>query len=239
MLYDNWHVDIWLILAIALAPGLFWLWYFYKKDVYEPEPLSLLAKLFFLGMVSTVLALIFEDITSRFITGILFFALAVPIIEESVKFFMVLQFAYKNREFDEPMDGIVYATATALGFATLENVIYLFNQASLSSLFTTGIFRAILTVPAHALFSIFWGYGLGIAKFRPPGKRAMIIIGGLILGIAVHAIFNFLLDQSYPGFAILILIVIPLVWWVTERKIRAALLGAYSPEKSGKEVGKS
>jgi RsiW-degrading membrane proteinase PrsW (M82 family) len=225
-------VDLWLILVIAFAPGLFWLWYFYKKDVYEPEPLSLIAKMFFLGMVSTVLALVLEILTGEFITGILFFALAVPIIEESVKFFMVHQYAYKNREFDEPMDGIVYATATALGFATLENVIYIFGQSSLSSLMVTGIFRAILTVPAHALFSVFWGYGLGIAKFRPPGKRSTLIIGSLMLGIAVHAIFNFLLDQSYAGFAILILVVIPLVWWVAEGKIRAALLGADSPEKS-------
>ena len=65
------------------------------------------------------------------------------------------------------MDGIVYATATALGFATLENVLYALPLESLSSLVVSGTFRAILSVPAHALFAVFWGFALGIAKFRP------------------------------------------------------------------------
>jgi len=224
-------VDYWLILPIALAPGLFWLWYFYKRDVYEPEPLSLLTKLFFLGMVATALVWLLETLASHVIEGLLFFVLAVPVIEESVKFIVVGLFAYRDREFDEPMDGIVYATATALGFATLENVIYILDQPSISSVLITGTARAIMTVPGHALFGIFWGYGLGIAKFRPPGKRASIIIGGLLLGIAVHGIFNFLLDKSYLGFAILILIIIPLVWWITDRRIRAALIRQESTEK--------
>jgi protease PrsW len=224
-------VDFWLILPVALAPGLFWLWYFYKRDAYEPEPLSLLAKLFFLGMAATALAWLLETLASQVIGGIVFFILAVPVIEESVKFIMVGQFAYRDREFDEPMDGIIYATATALGFATLENVIYILDQPSLSSVLATGAARAILTVPGHALFSIFWGYGLGIAKFSPPGKRTTVILGSLLLGIAIHGIFNFLLEQSYPGFAILILVIIPLVWWVTEGKIRAALLATGSQKK--------
>lgn len=224
-------MDYWLILPIALAPGLFWLWYFYKRDVYEPEPLSLLTKLFFLGMAATVLAWLLETLASQVVGELVFFILTVPVIEESVKFFMVYQFAYKNREFDEPMDGIVYATAAALGFATLENALYILDLSSLSSILITGIFRAVLTVPGHALFGIFWGYGLGIAKFRPPGKRGAIIIGSLLLGIAVHGTFNFLLDQSYPGFAILILVIIPLIWWITEKKIRVALLATDSAGK--------
>jgi RsiW-degrading membrane proteinase PrsW (M82 family) len=217
-------VDVWFILVIALAPGLFWLWYFYKQDVYEPEPLSLLVKMFFLGLVATVIAFTLEDLIGLFVSGILFAALAAPVVEESAKFFMVREFVYKKREFDEPMDGIVYATATALGFATLENVLYLLDQPYLSSLVVTGTIRAILSVPGHALFGVFWGYSLGIAKFRPPGKRSAIILGGLILGIAVHGLFNFLLEESYLGFAILILVIIPCIWWFAEEDIRAALL---------------
>ncbi len=222
-------MDLWLILLIAFAPGLFWLWYFYKRDEYEPEPLRLIALLFFLGLVAALIAGYLELAAVQVMTGILFFIIAVPVIEESVKFLIVLLFAYHNREFDEPMDGIVYATVTALGFATLENAQYLLDLSSPSSIMMTGAVRGILTVPAHALFGIFWGYSLGIAKFRPPGKRAPLIIIGLVLGIAVHALFNFLMEQSYIGFAVLLLVILPLVWWGTEKKIRAALLAADHP----------
>ena len=222
-------MDIWLILLIATAPGLFWLWYFYKRDEYDPEPLHLMALLFFLGIAAALIAGVLELGAGQAVTGMVFFIIAVPVIEESVKFLMMLLFAYRNREFDEPMDGIVYATATALGFATLENAQYLLDLASPSSVLVTGAVRGILTVPAHALFGICWGYALGIAKFSPKEKRVPIIIGGLVLGIAVHALFNFLMEQSYPGFAVLMLVILPLVWWGTEKKIRAALL---APESS-------
>jgi RsiW-degrading membrane proteinase PrsW (M82 family) len=220
-------VEIWLILVIGLAPGLFWLWYFYHKDRYEPEPLSLVAKMFFLGMVAAPVAFLFEDRAGLFVSGVIFIAVIGPVIEESVKFLMVTLFVYNDREFDEPMDGIVYATATALGFATLENVFYILNQPLLSSILITGTFRAIISVPGHALFSVFWGYGLGIAKFLPPGRRASVIAGSLVLGIGVHGVFNLLLEQSYWGLAILILILVPLVWWIAEKEIRAALLSEH------------
>jgi RsiW-degrading membrane proteinase PrsW (M82 family) len=220
-------VDLWLILTIGLAPGLFWLWYFYSRDKYEPEPLSLIAKMFFLGMVAAVIAFFLENMLISFVTGILFVALVVPVVEEVLKFSMVALFMYRDQEFDEPMDGIVYATATALGFATLENIVYVLDIQTLSSLFVTGSLRAILSVPAHALFAVFWGYSLGIAKFMPAGgRRTTVIFGGLVLAIVTHGIFNLLLEQSYTGLAVLLLLLLPIVWWVAEKRIRAALLGA-------------
>jgi RsiW-degrading membrane proteinase PrsW (M82 family) len=220
-------VDTWLILAIGLAPGLFWLWFFYSQDVYEPEPLSLVAKMFFLGMVAAVIALFCENLVSALISGVLFVTLAVPAIEETIKFGMVIFFVYNDREFDEPMDGIVYATATALGFATLENVLYIIDLQTIPSLFITGTVRAVLSVPGHALFAVFWGYALGIAKFRPPGKKSTVVAAGLILAIGVHGVFNYFLEQSYTGLALLLLILLPVVWWIAEKRIRAALLSDY------------
>jgi protease PrsW len=228
-------VDLWLILTVGLAPGLFWLWYFYSRDKYEPEPLSLIARMFFLGMVAAIIAYFLENLLISFVTGILFVALVVPVVEELLKFSMVALFVYRDREFDEPVDGIVYATATALGFATLENIIYVLDIQTLSSLFVTGSLRAILSVPSHALFAVIWGYCLGIAKFMPEGSRkGTVIAGGLVLAIGVHAAFNFMLEQSYTGLAVLLLLALPLVWWVAEKRIRAALLGpgSHGSEKS-------
>ncbi|MDP3564709.1 MAG: PrsW family glutamic-type intramembrane protease [Methanoregula sp.] len=222
-------MDIWLILLIGLAPGLFWLWYFYRRDIYEPEPLSLVVKMFFLGMLAAGIAYLCENYVSTLMSGVLFVAVAVPLIEESAKFGMVVFFVYNDREFDEPMDGIVYATATALGFATIENLVYLLYLESLSSLFVTGTIRAILSVPGHALFAVFWGYGLGIAKFRPPGKRLRVILAGFLLAIGVHGLFNYFLEQSYTGLAVLLLLLLPCIWWVAEKRIRAALLTDHEP----------
>jgi RsiW-degrading membrane proteinase PrsW (M82 family) len=224
-------VDSWLIFIIALAPGIFWLWFFYRQDCYEPEPLSLVAKMYFLGMVAAGVALFLENILVPFIPGLLFSTLAVPVTEELAKFSMVVLFVYRDAEFDEPMDGIVYATATALGFATLENFLYVLPVQTLPSLFINGTFRAVLSVPGHALFAVFWGFALGIAKFRPPGKKAGIVIAGLALAIAVHGFFNLLLDQSYSGLAVLLLLILPCIWWIAEKHIRTALLSdcGYAP----------
>ena len=223
-------MDIWLILVIGLAPGLFWLWYFYNQDKYEPEPLTLIAKMFFLGIVAAIIAFFLENLLISLVTGVLFAALVVPAIEELLKFSMVALFVYRDQEFDEPMDGIVYATATALGFATLENIVYVLDIQSLSSLFITGSLRAILSVPGHALFGVFWGYSLGIAKFMPDGSRKRtVIIGGLLLAIGVHGVFNLLLEQSYTGLAVLLLLLLPIVWWVAEKRIREALLADHEP----------
>lgn len=220
-------MDLWLILTVGLAPGLFWLWYFYSRDKYEPEPLSLIAKMFFLGMVAAVIAFFLENLLISFVTGILFVALVVPVVEEFLKFSMVALFVYRDREFDEPMDGIVYATATALGFATLENIVYVLDIQTLSSLFVTGSLRAILSVPGHALFAVIWGYGLGIAKFMPEGSRkGTVMVGGLVLAIGVHGVFNFMLEQQYTGLAVALLILLPVIWWFVDKRIQAALLGS-------------
>jgi RsiW-degrading membrane proteinase PrsW (M82 family) len=220
-------VDLWLLFLVGLAPGLFWLWYFYSRDKYEPEPLALVVKMFLLGVVAAALAYLVENQIIGYLPGLLFVALAVPVIEEVLKFSMVALFVYRDQEFDEPMDGIVYATATALGFATLENLIYIMDLPTLSSLFVTGSLRAILSVPAHALFAVIWGYSLGIAKFMPDGSRkGPVIAGGLLLAIGVHAVFNFMLEQQYTGLAVLLLLALPVVWWVVDKRIQAALLGS-------------
>jgi RsiW-degrading membrane proteinase PrsW (M82 family) len=227
-------VDLWLLLAVALAPGLFWLWYFYRRDTYEPEPLSLVVKMFLLGVVAAALAYLIENQVVAYLPAIVFVALAVPLIEELLKFSMVGLFVYRDHEFDEPMDGIVYATATALGFATLENIIYVIDLPTLSTLFVTGSLRAILSVPAHALFAVIWGYALGVAKFMPEKRRKVpVIIGGLLLAIGVHAVFNFLLEQQYTGLALLLLLALPVVWWFADRRIQAALLGSrFRPDEN-------
>jgi RsiW-degrading membrane proteinase PrsW (M82 family) len=207
--------------ALAYAPGVFWLWYFFKKDL-EPEPLHLVRNCFLLGMLSVVPAGLLEGylpMSKGFQTVI-----AAPIIEESCKFLTVYFTIYGSAEFDEPMDGVIYSVAVALGFASLENVFYLYRayQHSDGSLTMVTLIRAVFSVPGHALFAVMWGYPLGIAKFSDSRSNNLLVTGGLILGMMFHAVFNglTLLGPLWPA-GMLILVVI--MWQMTHKRIEAAL----------------
>lgn len=230
---------------LAVAPGLFWMFYFYHKDRCKPEPLSMIMLLFILGILVTIPAALIENVfsfvlleTSFFgifllypadlLTNAVEFALVVvgaPVIEESFKFLGVERTVYRSTVFDEPIDGIIYGAAVALGFATLENVLYVFSalMISIPVAVGTGIVRAVLSVPGHALFAIMWGYALGHAKFMPQSqKRTGVIFGGLLLAMFFHGVFNFLVLTSI-GTALLIFLVVPLLWWLAGKRIDSAL----------------
>ncbi len=222
-------------------PGIFWLWYFYNKDKQAPEPKRLIVRTFFLGMLSTVPAGFFASFFSG--TGAFSSVVAAPIIEEYVKYFVVARWAYSHAEFDEPMDGIVYAAAAALGFASLENVGYLFvsyldpeNAGDPSSaVLTVFALRALLSVPGHVLDSSMWGYALGMAKFSDKETGRKMIRNGLLLAMLLHGTFNFLatIGTLVSGGALVIFYLG--CWWLIRRRIASALVnspgldGAVSP----------
>ncbi|HOI57622.1 MULTISPECIES: PrsW family intramembrane metalloprotease [unclassified Methanoculleus] len=217
------------ILALALGPGVFWAWYFYRRDKLNPEPAALIVKLFLLGVLVTFPVAFVEGFFGLFIASSLAMgAVVAPIVEEYGKFWVVRRFAYPNTEFDEPMDGIVYAAAAALGLASLENVLYVFAAyvTSPELALSTIVVRAIFSVPGHALFSGVWGYALGRAKFAPAEERSGIVLRGLALGMVLHGIFNFLLFSSEIvayAIAVFILVLTPGLWILANRNIRQAL----------------
>jgi RsiW-degrading membrane proteinase PrsW (M82 family) len=208
---------------LAFAPGIFWLWYFYKKDKAEPEPLAEIRRCFFLGMVVALPASIINDLAHVVSTGLFLFVSA-PIVEESFKFLVVRKTIYEKREFDQPMDGVVYGVAVALGFASVENLYYLGKTYSEGyELFATVVvLRAFLSVPAHALWACIWGFALGLAKFSEPSKRRGIIAKGLVLAMVLHSTFN-VIAMTGPLFALGMLILTPVLWKIANKRIRDAL----------------
>ena len=241
------------IVALGLAPGIFWLWYFYRKDKLEPEPKHLIIKTFFLGMVSAFPAYFLE---SPF-KGLLLTVIAAPIIEEYLKYFVVRRTIFNHAEFDEPMDGIVYAAAAALGFASAENALYLLTASAAPQSFqitmgstsasgavwTVFVLRALLSVPGHVLFSSAWGYALGRAKFSEEGSRRKLIVKGLSLAMLMHGLFNFLASTG-PVFSLGMLVFLFVAWRMVHRRIAAALADSphgSSPsgaDRSGADEGK-
>lgn len=94
------------VIVLGFAPGIFWIWYFYRQDKWEPEPKKLITKVFLYGIV-IALPVLFLEMPFLF-SELLLAVVAAPIIEELFKFFTVRYSVYKNREFSEPLDGIIY-----------------------------------------------------------------------------------------------------------------------------------
>ncbi len=226
-------MDYYWLFALGFAPGIFWLWYFYKKDELEPEPKSYVIRMFFYGMLIVIPSAGLEMLLP--ISPWLLLILGAPVIEELGKFFVVRLTIYKNAEFDEPMDGIIYAAAVALGFASLENfgfilVHYLGEIAAdefiyFGGTFRLSIIRAFLAVPGHVLFSAMWGFALGITKFMDETSRGQKYVqAGLLLSILLHGLFNSLC--LIPFGALILLVFMYIVAKMLKRRILTALVNS-------------
>ncbi|MGZ4906413.1 MAG: PrsW family intramembrane metalloprotease [Halobacteriota archaeon] len=148
-----------------------------------------------------------------------------PVVEELCKFAVVRLRVYNRAEFNEPVDGIVYAAAAALGFATVENIFFLggtFFDVGVLVFIVTFVVRALISVPSHAIFSSTWGYALGLAKCTPKVQKGHIVVTGVLLAILLHGIFNFLALTGIL-FAFDMLIFVPLGWILVNSRIMRAL----------------
>jgi RsiW-degrading membrane proteinase PrsW (M82 family) len=184
-----------MIILISVAPCVFWLWIIYKKDKYAPEPLSLIIRTFFIGAgmaipVAVVEYLIFPGGSkgNLSLVGAAYQAFIVAGVTEEVGKFLVVRLTmYKSVHFEEPADGLVYAAAAALGFAALENVVYLISFG-----WQTILIRGLVSNLAHVLFSGFWGYPLALTKLGILKNKGWVWLG-LFTAIVAHGIFDFLL----------------------------------------------
>ncbi len=144
---------------------------------------------------------------------------------------MVYLFVFRRPVFDEPIDGIVYAVTAALGFAALENFVYLFAAYSetLALPLELSVLRALLSVPGHALMSSMWGYSLGQTLVTPHPLAMRLVFNGLLLAILLHSAFNFLVGAGAIGATVLILVLVPAMWVIATRHITTALRESAPP----------
>jgi RsiW-degrading membrane proteinase PrsW (M82 family) len=187
-------------LALVLVPALIWLAYFYLLDRYEPEPTHYVLSTFLLGaLVAAPLAnLLINDLFSaeRWIALAPFSPqhvaasfLVVGTAQELAKYLVVRYTVYLSDEFDEPADGIVYATAAGIGFATHVN----FQYVASGVLLEIGALNVTITTLAHACFSGVVGYSLGRAKFASRSQTRTLAVG-LCAAIALNGVFYLLQD---------------------------------------------
>lgn len=199
------------IIIAAIAPGIALLTFFYLKDRYEPEPLKIVLRMFFIGAIICFPVMIIQYGLRTEISDQLFFSsyISAGLLEEFFKWFIIYFFIYNHAEFDEPYDGIVYAVATSLGFATLENLLYLFTEG-----LSVAFIRALVPVSGHALFGVVMGYYLGRAKFISDRKQQTLnIIYSISIPVLIHGSYDVLVISSRMYWLWTVIPFMIWLWW--------------------------
>lgn len=212
------------LFIIAITPVISIAFAVYLSDRYDREPISLLFKTFLFGAISVIPTLVFERVFIFFnilpgILGIAFVSFVVAgFTEEFFKREVVLRFIYNNKHFDEKLDGIVYAVFSALGFATVENIMYVVFRFSNNPY--VGLYRGVLSVPAHAIFGVTMGYYLSLAKFsNTKTEEAHYLRKSLYIPLVLHGIFDFILMVKTPILMGLFIPYVIYIWWSSQRKL--------------------
>lgn len=219
------------VLIPALLPVFIILLYVWKLDRYEREPINFVLKAVLFGAIFSLPVAFIE----RFMVGMLsnYFSvetveyglaenvICVGLIEELSKLLAFMFVVWKNPNFDHRYDGIVYAVAVSLGFAGLENIMYVLNFGTQVS-----IGRAIFAIPGHATFGVFMGTALSRAKHCAlKGNwfgKFFFLIFAILIPTVIHGIYDFLLsDQAnaagYNNYFIIFVIILDFIAW---RKIK-------------------
>jgi len=207
------------LVLLATAPALFWLWLFWRRDRWQREPKSLVLKVFALGAIAAAPAWLLEAYLPGPGGPLFDNFVRVALVEEACKLLPML-LVYRRREFDEPMDGIVYMVAVALGFATVENVLYALHSGE-----AVIWVRAFTSTLAHLGFSGLLGYAVGRAKFAE-GAGTGTVLGALAGVTLLHGGYDLLLhaggNASRIALAVLVPAVLLALWYACNLASRAS-----------------
>lgn len=197
-------MEFFALLSLGLLPGVFWLIFSLKQDAH-PEPRPLIALVFSLGMLAAILSMIAEaqgfritemiGSASPSLFPLMFLAevfLIVALTEELTKYLAVRVSVAKHKEFDEPVDAMIYMITAALGFATMENLIIFlgfmgtFPLPADLLLYASG--RFLLATPLHVAASGFLGFFLALGILR---KNVLFLPAGFVIATLLHGAYNF------------------------------------------------
>ncbi len=192
------------LFALAVGPAAAIIIFFYSKDKNDREPFGVLLMSFLAGCLSILPAIILEQALPFFVPGANGFSLfsvaiytfvIIAASEEFSKYIFLRYYAYKKPSFNEPYDGIIYAIMVGMGFATIENLMYIFGADTVGAAWGTAGLRALTAVPAHATFAAVMGYFVGLAKFNK-GKEKQLLFRGFLLATILHGFYDFFLFQN-------------------------------------------
>lgn len=235
------------LFLMAVIPAAALCVYIYKKDRTDKEPVSLLLKLFLLGALITVPTSIIEGITEPVIRGIfsaygdvssmpfiiyifyqfIYNTFGIALVEEGMKWYVVTKTTKRNGNFNSLFDGVIYSVFVSLGFAALENIMYVFNSNSFADGFSIAFARFFTSVPGHMFFSVAMGYCYSMWHIFDLAKQceAAYVSNGIvkqkglpfdgenwlrrsiIYPTAIHGIWDFLCSERLPSLWLYVFII--------------------------------
>jgi len=182
----------------GIVPALLWLYFWLKEDKKNPEPKRLLLFAFVAGMIAVLIAIPFEKYANTYFTGILLIILW-SAIEEILKFAGAYFSVLKKKAVDEPIDIIIYMITVALGFAALENTLFLINlliDGNITNTIINGNLRFLGATLLHTLSSATVGIMIAFSFYRGETLKKIYTFLGLILAIVLHTLFNFFIIKE-------------------------------------------
>ena len=215
-----------ILLPLAVAPVFIFLFYIYIRDKYEKEPIRLLvigttfgAVIAFPIVFAGNYALLLLPIDATMLQDAAFNAFVVAaFIEEFFKYIVLFFLIWRNPNLNEPFDGIVYAVFISLGFAFVENILYVFSE-DVGGL-TTALVRAVISVPGHGLFGVIMGYYFTCAFYaKAKNQRTMYLALALVAPVVMHGIYNFLLLTNV--YKVVFLGFFALLWHISLKKMKS------------------
>jgi RsiW-degrading membrane proteinase PrsW (M82 family) len=183
----------------GIVPSLLWLWFWVKEEENEPEPKLLLTIVFIMGMLAVICVLPLQKLIQTYVSTHEFKIIGWASIEEIMKFLAVMLILYKTNEVDEPIDWPIYMITGALGFAALENTLFLLKPLSLGETtvsLLTGQLRFLGSTLLHTVSSGVLGIALGVSFHLSSFKKYWHVLIGLIFAISLHSVFNFFIIRN-------------------------------------------
>ena len=199
------------LLLITILPSILIILFFINSDKFK-EPTKEIIKIFFLGILITIPAYILNTYIGDFLykktelsEGLISSFLTAAPVEEGLKLSILYYFVYKMKDFNEPIDGIVYGVTVSLGFATLENLYYVYLLADYfeTTSMALAVIRSFSAVPAHAVFGIFMGYFFMKYSFIKKGDNLFF---AFIIPFVLHGCYNLFLNSNFYVALIMIMI---------------------------------
>lgn len=207
-----------ILLSVAIAPGLALLSFFYLRNQMATEPRNLVHA-FVYGAALTFPILFIQYVCQEehiFTNSIIQDVFFTSMLEEFFKWFLLMLMIYHHVEFDDPYDGVLYGVALSLGFATVENILYLLSYGV-----ETALMRALLPVSSHALFGVVMGFYLGKAKFSQLKTERTWLLLALLIPMILHVFYNTVL--LLPGkWDYVIIPFMIFLWLFALRKVKHA-----------------
>ncbi|SDP44428.1 glutamic-type intramembrane protease PrsW [Halobacillus aidingensis] len=207
------------ILTAAISPAVAIMTFIYLSKRIELEPLPLIIRMFIIGVIMVFPIMFIQyafETENVFHSSFLKSFFLAELLEEFFKWFFLLFVAYRHSDFDHHYDGIIYGVAVSLGFATIENIIYIFQNG-----IEIAILRAVFPVSSHALFGLIMGYYMGKAKFRTNRSNWCLALG-LVIPVGLHVIYDYIITVKEMTWMYWITPFMIILWLIGLRKIKIA-----------------